>query len=64
MMFSTFSLNLLPSSDTMVESVRNQITDALRKEHLEQPDLRRAALIAHIDAAAQRHTRVFAAEDR
>ena len=34
MMFSTFSLNLAPSSDTMVESARNQITDALPKPQI------------------------------
>ena len=34
MMFSTFSLNLLPSRDTRVETVKNQITEAEPKPQI------------------------------
>ena len=45
MMFSTFSLNLLPSRETTVDSVRNQITEAEPKPQMKNrsPPLVRVA---------------------
>ena len=48
----------------LVQKARALAHVALRKQHLEQPHLCRAALIAHVHAAAQRDAAVFPAEDR
>ena len=47
----------------LVQKTRALAHIALRKEHLKQLDLCWAAFIAHINATAQCHARVFAAED-